>query len=109
MSFTLEHVSPMAAVGIVRNAGPVGDVHRLPVDHAPMKLRPAQQHYRLMARSGCDPSAACSFPSLSRDGEATQRSLPGSDLGVDDHVFRLEAAKLAKKIWQIAMLEILFA
>ena len=54
----------MAAVGIVWNAGPVGDVHRLPVDDAPMKLE-SQKHYELMARSGYDLSTSRSLPSLS--------------------------------------------
>ena len=99
----------MAAVGIVWNAGPVGDVHRLPVDDAPMKLGSAQKHYGLMARSGYDLSASRSLPSLSRYGETAQRALAQSDLGVNDHVFRLKAAKFAKKIWQITMLEIPFA
>src|SRR5208283_3250916 len=105
----LKHVGPMAAVRIVRNADPVGDVHRLPVDDPPMKLGSAQERYGLMARSGHDLSTSRSFPSLSPYGVTAQRSLALSDLGVNDHVFRLKAVKFPKKIWQIAKLEIPFA
>ena len=99
----------MATVRIVWNAGPVSDVHRLPVDDAPMKLGAAQKHYGLMARSGYDLSASRSLPSLSPYGETAQRSLALSDLGVNDHVFRSKVVKFSKKIWQMTELEIPFA
>ena len=43
------------------------------------------------------------FPPMEKRHSAPS---PDSDLGVNDHVFRLKAAKFAKKIWQITMLEI---